>query len=206
MAKAKSTQPVPPFPSDIDRDAFGHWLSGFTDGEGCFMLGLHNYRRLKYHYLVPNCCFCISLRADDYRVVELIQAYFQCGVISYAERSKNAGINDKPKVIFRIRAIPQLLDVVVPHFDTYHLYAKKKRDFLIWKEAVVFMSTIINRPYRRTAVGRGMAPRWTAEERRHFNRLHDLIRKQRSYGSDTPQLVAPELPEPDDFLFRGIDY
>jgi hypothetical protein len=25
--------PIEPFPADIDRDAFGHWLSGFTDGE-----------------------------------------------------------------------------------------------------------------------------------------------------------------------------
>src|SRR6185295_12914380 len=40
MPKAYPTGPIPPFPPEINRVAFGNWLSGLTDGEGCFFLGL----------------------------------------------------------------------------------------------------------------------------------------------------------------------
>ena len=38
MAYKKSTLPIPPFPGQTNRHYFAVWLSGFTDGEGCFSL------------------------------------------------------------------------------------------------------------------------------------------------------------------------
>ena len=49
---------IPPFPADIDRNAFGHWFSGLTDGEGCFYaktVGIHS----------PEVGYVLALRADD---------------------------------------------------------------------------------------------------------------------------------------------
>lgn len=177
MAKANL---IAPFPTDINREAFGHWLSGFTDGEGCFMLGIHNRNWQGYHGLVPFANFIIGLRADDEAVLRLIQSYFQCGILDYRPRSNN---NGKPQFVLRVRNIPELSNIVVPHFDRFPLYAKKKRDFLIWREAVMLFSEIMKRPYRRRTHGRGMSPKWTAEERSHFKRLHDSLREQRAYNS-----------------------
>lgn len=54
-------QTIAPFPTTIDRDVFGAWLSGFTDGEGCFHLSLVKGKEtggLKAEFI-------LQLRVDD---------------------------------------------------------------------------------------------------------------------------------------------
>ena len=36
---SKSHSIIEPFPAHIDRRDFANWLSGFVDGEGCFVSG-----------------------------------------------------------------------------------------------------------------------------------------------------------------------
>src|SRR5262245_6823756 len=78
---------IPAFPFDIDRDEFAHWLTGFTDGEGCFQLRLADTRGRRN----PYACFGINLRADDVEILRQIQSFWQCGNLCYnSNRSREA--------------------------------------------------------------------------------------------------------------------
>lgn len=112
---------------DIDA-AFGNWLAGFIDGEGCFSIGINNYRR-------PSLRFDISVRLDDAAI--LGEIHEQIGIGKLIERparyaSMAAG---KPQLVWRVQKreecwrLRQLL-------DKYPLRAKKKRDYAIWRLAL----------------------------------------------------------------------
>jgi hypothetical protein len=67
-------------------DTFGHWLSGFTDGEGCFH-GRVVPSRQKSSIIVS---FSIALRADDLRILEEIrQALGVGGIYPVPSREEN---------------------------------------------------------------------------------------------------------------------
>lgn len=181
---------IPPFPADIDRDAFGHWLSGFTDGEGSFLLktGIDKrYGRRTHHAL-----FQITLRDDDSRILGQIQAYWGCGSLSSLQR-KRTKVRDwdtKPSAVFVVCGIRFLRNIIVPHFNLYPLRAKKARDFFIWKEGVDFLYQVACRQDRYSKVFRGgLDPKWTDAESDTFAAFVGALKQQRRYE-------APELPLP----------
>lgn len=59
----------------VDRidPAFGHWLAGFVDGEGCFYIGRICNRKKGVEYVNYRCAFTISLRDDDHAVLHEIR-------------------------------------------------------------------------------------------------------------------------------------
>lgn len=159
-------------PADIGRDPFGHWLSGFTDGEGCFRL---------VHYAKRNLCsthFQITLRADDIGVLKLIQSYFRCGGITVR---KHPG--SKPLATFQVAKSRDIVHRVIPHFETYPLRAKKKRDFVIWKEAALLVYRASSRRIRGFGNLRGTLPKWSASERSRFLELKRFLADQRQFDS-----------------------
>src|SRR5213078_1096808 len=96
------------------RDAFGHWLSGFTDGEGCFYLGMHLYKGKKC-YSCPTTNFHIILRQDDAPVLEEIRRFWGVGrlYISFAKQTPN----QKPQSGFVVGRAGDLTSTVIPHFE-----------------------------------------------------------------------------------------
>lgn len=84
-------------------------------------------------------------------------------------------------------------DVVVKHFDTFPLLAKKKRDFIIWKKAVELASEVAQRPiYYPGGQQRGRKRRWTEKELLYFKELLTSLKNVRKYQSDFP--ILPETP------------
>lgn len=159
-----------------DREAFGHWLSGFTDGEGNFHL---TRPRKKIKTMASNtfqAVYRIGLRADDAQIVHLIREYFGCGNIYYSERPCHGMPNARRQIKFHVANVRDLVDIVIPHFDRFPLRAKKARDFTIWREAVMY----IDRVQKRSRVGRNHKPRWyesdVAEMLRFKEALHQLRR------------------------------
>ncbi len=176
---------IAPFPADIDRDAFGHWLSGFTDGEGCFMLNCSDsgHRRPERWGLLT-----ISLRADDVDILLLIQSYLGCGRICNRKQYNNFR---QPQFTYQVSRKSDLARVLVPHFDRFPLRAKKSRDYTLWREGVLLLYDVFLRPRRSRTEGRGAAPKMTDSEAKHFDALAAAMKQQRQYLS--PEISVPMM-------------
>ncbi len=156
-----------------DRDAFGHWLSGFVDGEGCFQLAWAGEGPGPNHRS-PNAMLSICLRHDDVAILEEIQAYWNVGYVRHrpGRIRENPPTIIKPACTFRVGKLKDITEVILPHFERYPLRAKKKRDFIIWKKAVELMIRVHQKPFRRKR-------RWSVQDILDFGTLFSLIKEQR---------------------------
>ena len=111
-------------------DAFGNWLAGFIDGEGCFSM---------FKVKSAFCCeFNICLRDDDSEIIEEIAQRLGFGKAIYRLPGATT-LDAKSQVVFRVRKKAECLALV--HFlDRYPLRAKKLKDYIIWKNAVLLMN------------------------------------------------------------------
>jgi hypothetical protein len=174
MANAYHT--ILPFPEDIDRQGFGHWISGFIDGEGHFQLAIQ--RREGRGGGHPTAKFTLGLRDDDAEILGLIQAFWQCGTMIFDPRLGKPG---HPKMCLQISRIEDLHEIVVPHFDAFPLRAKKRRDFEVWRKGIELAYRVKARRRRRFPTGYGQFPKWTSEERQQFFSLHESLKGIRRY-------------------------
>lgn len=182
---------IEPFPDAIDRDGFGHWLSGFTDGEGCFGLKWHSGNRRR---TIPWADFQIVLRLDDRPVLKLIQSFLGCGsIFENARKARTPG--ECPIAQFRILKIKSLAGVVVPHFDRYPLRAKKARDFVLWRTAVLLLA----RPRLQVMRDLTSPSKYSRSDRNHFEDLRQALRSQRRF--EAPPAVAVPAPAEERGLF-----
>jgi hypothetical protein len=172
---------IPPFPDDIDRQGFGHWLSGFIDGEGHFQLAIQ-HKKTHSH---PTAKFTLGLRDDDGDIIRLIQSFWRCGVLIFDARSGKPG---HPKMCLQVSRIEDLHEIVIPHFEVFPLRAKKRRDFDIWSKGIELAYCVKARRRRRYSTGYGSFPKWTSAERQEFFLLCDAIKDVRRYGSHLVQL------------------
>lgn len=160
-----------PFPNDINRDTFGWYISGFTDGEGCFSLFLSDRvrsGRKKQARPTPSASFALNLRKDDDGILKLIQSYFQCGSLIYGGTTTQCTL--------RFRKLSDLA-VIVEHFDKFNLFAKKKEDFKIWKQAVGLMCFVSERSQKRSQ-RYGSSYKWGLVEHDWFS----CLKKELSEG------------------------
>lgn len=162
------------FSSEQERDAFGNWLSGFTDGEGCFYLGFNTPRKNRPG--LPDVQFTIALRDDDKDILDQVHSYFECGRVEVRRirigRPMCRYISDKPS---------DIVQTIIPHFEKYPLRAKKSRDFEVWKIAASFVYSVIRRPIISRRNGYGVHPRWTPEDLLNFSSLVSAIKSVREY-------------------------
>ena len=170
--------PILPFPSDIDRAYFGAWLSGFTDGEGCFAASL---RTQSNRNPTPGCRFSISQRDDDRHIIELIQSFLQVGKIDSHPVNK-VNINRKPQARYFVDDLDSLVSVVIPNFEKYPLVAKKSCDFIIWSKLVLLSYAVNQRPRPR----RRTDSRWAVEELGLAKYLVDALHEIRAYQTNCP--------------------
>lgn len=171
-----------------DREAFGHWLSGFTDGEGNFHLVRHGKRLKNGPSSGFQASFRLSVRVDDQEIIKAIRDYFGCGNI-YPWTNNRGHPNDKPQVKFQIASAPVLMRAVVPHFDAYPLRAKKARDYVIWREAVEYINRVQQRPRR------GNAARWNSDDIAVMVDLKERLSAERAFSLVRPTLLSVSVPE-----------
>jgi hypothetical protein len=108
-------------------DGFGHWLAGFIDGEGCFMIRIKKRQK----FFTP--IFSLRVRADENEVMESIRDQTCIGKLYFYPHN---GIRGNPCIIWEVARKDDCRKLVTI-LDKYPLRAKKRRDFGIWREAVL---------------------------------------------------------------------
>lgn len=182
MPRAYSSDPIPSFPADIDRTAFGHWLSGFVDGEGCFRLVSQSYpNRISPTFKAS---FTICLRDDDQTVLGLIRSFLGCGQIYLSAPPSGLTRNSKPRASFTVSPLPHHMEIIIPHFRRFPLLAKKSRDFEVWVRGVELIHRVSLRPRVSLGGKGGSLPKWLAEERAEFLGLIATLTHLREYSAD----------------------
>lgn len=112
------------------------FVTGFTDGEGCFALYVRADRQKRKNHVAVyyrwQADFAFQLRGDDLDLLEGIKNFFGCGIISMS-KSK---VHSLGLCNFHCIVPADLVNRIIPHFESYPLRSKKKNDFKLWKEAV----------------------------------------------------------------------
>ena len=114
-----------------------YYVTGFTDGEGCFFVGVSSNPRYKTAYRVK-AVFHIGLHIRDLALLEQIQLFF-----SPRKLAGGAGVGKISKlgaesVQFRVSGLEDL-KVIINHFDKYPLLTNKQSDYLLFKQVVNLM-------------------------------------------------------------------
>ncbi len=107
------------------------YITGFTEGEGCFAIIISRHATTKTKR-DANLCFEIELRADDRPILELIQKRLRCGRIVDLKYDRYGW---KPHVKFVVRKQSDIFFKIIPFFRTYPLRGKKGKDFQIFCQA-----------------------------------------------------------------------
>ena len=172
MAQQKKNKLDFVFPQTIDRTAFGWYLSGFTDGEGCFSLLLDERKgKRKRDQPTPCASFAINLRRDDDGILKLIQSYLHGGTLVYGKTRHLCSL--------RFRKLSDL-STVVQHFDMFPLFAKKAADFKIWRDGVILMLYVVQRTQKRSQ-RYGSSYKWTPSDHELFVVLKDQLEQGRKF-------------------------
>jgi hypothetical protein len=99
------------------------FITGFTDAEGCFSIGIRPDAKLKTKWRVLP-VFIIKLHKKDLIILEDIKKTLQVGKI------RKSGENC---VQYVVESFKELV-VIVNHFDNYPLVTAKVSDFLLFKQ------------------------------------------------------------------------
>jgi hypothetical protein len=105
-----------------------NFLTGFTDGEGSFVLSITKSDNVKSGWVIkPR--FSISLHKKDRFILEAIKNYLGVGEI-YTQ-----GIDSVQYRVFSIKD----LQLVIDHFDKYPLISQKFGDYSLFKQAYLLL-------------------------------------------------------------------
>lgn len=107
------------------KDFIYGWISGFTDGEGCFSVSF-NFRSSMPVGIEVRPSFSISQKSHSLDSLKIFHEFFQCGGIRYS--SKDGTYK------YEVRSITDLKEKILPFFREYCLYTKKKEDFVLFED------------------------------------------------------------------------
>lgn len=165
-------------PSRDFSDPIGWWVTGLTDGEGCFVaasyVGPHRNKDRNGQTTLSTTAgfhayFTLSLRDDDAETIQKLVDYFGCGRINRKLPSPGQATNARPQKKFTVNRLEELVGVVIPHFDRFPLQSRKARDFDVWKELILF---VYEHLYGKK--------RWVANYPTDLSRLQAMCTKLRS--------------------------
>ena len=95
------------------------YISGFVDGEGCFCVSFQPSKRHKFGWEVrPS--FSVSQNEDRSQLLRTIQEMWGCGHLRPDRSDKT--------IKFEVRTIRDLVEKVIPHFQSYPLLSSKMAD------------------------------------------------------------------------------
>lgn len=105
------------------------WITGFTDGEGCFHIQLNPNPKLKLGYQVlPE--FRLTQHSRDENLLKRIQQFFSLGVVRR---------NSRHVLEYRVRGNSDLVKLCT-FFETNKLQTRKRKDFEKFYKVVKLIS------------------------------------------------------------------
>lgn len=94
------------------QDIISDWVTGFTDGEGCFFVKVS---KSKTHKLGLN--FVVVQNIKNIAIMEKIKSKLGCGSITINERSAIAR--------YTVAKLSDIQNIIIPFFDKYSLISSK---------------------------------------------------------------------------------
>ena len=131
------------------------YLSGYTDGEGSFIISFSPRKKLNVGVEVrPS--FAVAQREDRAEPLYLFKDLLKCGDIRYNKSDKT--------LKFEVRSINDLMNTVIPFFDKYPLQSSKIDDYNIFRKICLMiferkhlekqgLIKIINQAYKMNGFG-----------------------------------------------------
>jgi len=113
-----------PLTTDILLNELPWFITGFSDAECCFHIGIYKNNRLKTNFEVQH-EFKIELHIKEISLLKLIRDFFGVGKITQQGN----------KAVYRVKPIKELM-VIISHFDKYPLITQKWADFELFKSSV----------------------------------------------------------------------
>ena len=105
------------------------WVVGFTDGEGCFHIGIAKHPEMKQGFqILPE--FTIVQHEKDVKVLYALKQFFGCGVVRR---------NHDDRMCWRARKLEHLGNRIIPFFDKHSLKTRKQQDYLVFRRVVLMM-------------------------------------------------------------------
>ena len=109
------------------------WISGFVDGEGCFLVGFNDNQKLSLGVQVlPEIRVVQNLR--DRVLLTRLKNHFDCGVVR-----RNSSVY-RHTLQWSVRKKIELLKLI-KHFKEYPLQSKKKKDFEKFCEVISLLDS-----------------------------------------------------------------
>lgn len=121
---------------DLDDDAFGHWLAGFIDGEGSFVILCRSNGRGSHTPRMQ-----IRLRDDDAPLLDAVQRRLALGSLYAAKVNPSQQKTAKAQALWVVYTRGDCM-ALVEFLDRYPLLSKKARDYEVWRRAVLMRATL----------------------------------------------------------------
>ena len=119
-----------------ERLEMSYWISGFTDGEGCFSVALIKNSTTRFgKQIFPE--FVVTQGAKSLPALQKIKDFFGCGNIFINKRYDN---HNEHLYRYCVRSISELNEKVIPFFERFQLHTYKREDFKIFKKVVHMMT------------------------------------------------------------------
>jgi len=162
------------------------YVTGFTDGEGCFSLFINTERRSRRGYVSVysywRVHFSITLRKDDIEILKRIGKFFDCGTLNINTAPSQIKKGHRGIAIFTVAKREDLVKKIIPHFDKYNLMAKKRSGYELWKKATMILYDAQGRG-EKTNVATATEQILTEKEEQELIRIKTLLAYEQTAGS-----------------------
>ncbi len=99
---------------------FSSYISGFVDGEGCFLISF-TLRKKLHTGIEVRPSFSIGQNERNIELLKKIRLYFGCGTIRYSYHDRTYK--------YEVRSLYDLITKIIPHFIHFPLRSSKQKDF-----------------------------------------------------------------------------
>ena len=101
------------------------YVTGFSDGEGCFSVTFTQRAKLKTG-VETRASFSISQNKRSLSILKEVRDYFGCGAIRFSKADQTYK--------YEVRSTQDLRSKIIPHFEKYPLQTSKRTDFELFRE------------------------------------------------------------------------